>query len=93
MSEVTSVESKESEQITLTIRTVEGEQWTDRFNIHETIGNLVRRSLAHFAIQPPPGVVYHLLYQGRTLDDSKTIEQEGLPNGATLLLATEAQVG
>jgi hypothetical protein len=79
--------------VTLTIRTVEGETWTDKFNVHQTVKSLIQRALAHFGIQPAPGVTYHLLYEGRVLDDSKTLEQEGIKNEATLLLGTEAQVG
>jgi uncharacterized ubiquitin-like protein YukD len=79
--------------ITITIRTVEGETWTDKFNTHETVKSLIQRGLAHFSIQPAPGVTYHLLYEGRVLDDNKSLEQEGIKDGATLLLGTEAQVG
>lgn len=79
--------------ITLTIRTVDGETWVDKFSVHETVKSVVQRALAHFKIQPAPGVAYHLVYEGRVLDDNKTLEQEGVKDGATLLLATEPQVG
>jgi hypothetical protein len=79
--------------VVITIRTVEGETWTDKFNIHEPIKSILQKALAHFGIQPAPGVIYHFLYEGRLLDDSKTLEQEGVKTGATLLLGTEAQVG
>lgn len=79
--------------MTVTIRTVEGETWTDKFSIHEPIKSILQKALAHFGLQPAPGVVYHFLYEGRLLDESKTLEAEGVKPGSTLLFGTEAQVG
>jgi len=86
-------EESNKNKIKITIRTVDGETWTDEFSIHETVKSLLQKSLAHFRIQPAPGVVYHFLYEGRLLDETKTLEQEGLKTGSVLLLGTEAQVG
>jgi len=79
--------------ITITIRTVDGETWTQDFNPNETVKSVIQRALAHFNLQPAPGVIYHLLFEGRLLVDTKTLEQEGVKSGAVLLLGTEAQVG
>ncbi|MGD0496703.1 MAG: ubiquitin-like protein [Candidatus Bathyarchaeia archaeon] len=79
--------------ITITIRTVDGETWTNEFNIHEPIKSILQKSLAHFGIQPAPGIVFHFLYEGRLLDESKTLEQEAVKTGSTLVFGTEAQVG
>ncbi len=80
-------------QVTVTIRTVDGETWTHEFNLNETVKSVIQQALAHFKLQPAPGVIYHLLFEGRLLVDSKTLEQEGVKNGSVLLLGTEAQVG
>ena len=82
-----------SNLLSITIRTVDGETWTNEFNKNETVKSVVQRALAHFKLQPPPGVTYHLLFEGRLLIDTQTLEQEGVANGAVLLLGTEPQVG
>jgi len=79
--------------VTVTIRTVDGETWTEAFNLNESVKSVIQRALAHFNLQPAPGVIYHLLFEGRLLVDTKTLEQEGVKSGSVLLLGTEAQVG
>lgn len=46
-----------------------------------------------FGIESPVGVVYYFLFDGRRLDNTKTLEQEGVLDGALVILGTEPQVG
>lgn len=82
-----------SNAITIIIRLVEGDQDEFHVSLHEPIHSLAKRALAHFHLQPTGGVEYKFLLDGRLLDPNKTLEEEGVTEGAILLFGTEQQVG
>jgi hypothetical protein len=46
-----------------------------------------------FGLDVSQAAQYFFLFQGRRLDESKTIEQENIPNKAELFLKNEPAVG
>jgi len=76
----------------LHVRTIDAEK-TFRFRENETIHFVKITAMGKFGIDLSQEGQYFLLYDGRTLVDSKTLEQEGIPDKATLRLKNEPQVG
>jgi hypothetical protein len=82
-----------SPEIKIFIRLVEGDRDEFKVNLHEPVRSLIQRALAHFHLQPTAGVVYKFFFQGRLLDENKTLGEEGVQDGSELLFGTEQQVG
>jgi len=72
-------------RITLTIQSTSGEL-TDEFNIKQQLHAMKSEIMARLSIDPSQANSYRLVYEGDELDESKTIEELAIPEGATLLL-------
>jgi hypothetical protein len=87
------MDTKIEHKLNLTVRLVEGE--AAKFNVspETTVGQLKLLAMEKLGVQPAPGVVYYLAFGGKKLDDSITLAAAEVPDHATLILATEPQVG
>lgn len=72
-------------QVTLTIQSTSGEL-TDQFGVKQPLHGLKREVMARLRIDPSQANSYRLVHVGNELDESKTLEDLGIPDGATLLL-------
>jgi hypothetical protein len=59
----------------------------------EIIGKLKIQAMRRFGIDVSQAPQYFFLYQGKRLEESKTLEQERIPNKAELFLKNEPAVG
>ena len=59
----------------------------------ELIGKFKVHAMKRFKIDLSQESKYYFLYGGRSLDDSKSFEQERIPEHAELFLKNEPQVG
>jgi len=64
-----------------------------RFRENEIIGRVKIHAMRRFGIDVSQAAQYFFLFQGRRLDESKTLEQEHIPNKAELFLKNEPAVG
>jgi len=82
-----------AKKLHVTVRLVEGESAEFHVSAEMTVGELKQQAMQELGVQPAAGVLYYLAFGGRKLDDSITLAAAGIPNKATLILATEPQVG
>ena len=75
-------------QVRLTVVTLSG-NYSDTYNRHQKLDHVVSTTLKELGVQPPPGEVWILTYNGDILDQSRTIESYQLPDGAVLQLAAK----
>lgn len=87
------VDPAKAGKLNLTVRLVEGESAKFHVSADTTVGQLKQLAMEGLGVQPAPGVVYYLALGGKKLDDSITLAAAGVPDHATLILATEPQVG
>ena len=91
------MEGPVNEIMHITIKTVDGDE--DQFEFKQTVlvGEAKNEAMKRFGIVPPAGAKYRLAEKKdgnyRPLDDSKTLEAEGVKNKDVLWLGTEQQVG
>lgn len=84
---------KEKNWLTLKI-THGGEEWTSEFQIRWKVRKVIEDALQHFNIVPAPDVTYYLCYGDLQLsDEEKSLQDYGIPSGATLILATRCKYG
>jgi 3'-phosphoadenosine 5'-phosphosulfate sulfotransferase (PAPS reductase)/FAD synthetase len=74
------------------IKTID-ERLPFRVREHELIKRLKIHAMHRFGLDVSQAAQYFFLFQGRRLDESKTIEQENIPNKAELFLKNEPAVG
>jgi hypothetical protein len=79
--------------IKVTVRLIEGGSEAFNVNPEEPVRGLKQRALAQLHVDPAPGSVYFLFLNNQRLEDGATLEAAGVTDGATLVLATEPQVG
>ena len=77
---------KNDNKVTLTVITLSG-NYTDEFNIHQTLQHVIDMTFNKLHIKPAAGEVWVLSYNGTELNPTLTIEVAHLPNGAQLQLA------
>lgn len=88
---------QDGEQITVTIRSVEGS--IDKFTVKQTsvVGVVKRDAMKRFGTDPPPGVTYHLAIkrgdETPELGDDKTLLDEDVKDGDLLLLGRRMEAG
>ena len=87
------VDTEKAGKLNVTVRLVEGESADFHVSADLTVGALKQQAMQDLGVQPAPGVVYYLALGGKKLDDSITLAAAGVTNNATLILATEPQVG
>lgn len=73
-------------KITLNVQSLSG-NFTDEFNLHQTLQHVMDKAFKELNIVPSPGEVWQLRYNNVVLTLGHTIEQADLPDGATLTLA------
>ncbi len=78
---------------TVTIRLIEGGSISIHVSLEEVVRALKQRALGELHVEPAPGTSYSLFLNNAMLQDGATLEASGVSNGATLILATEPQVG
>lgn len=64
-----------------------------RFRENELLGKIKIHAMRRFGIDISQALQYFFLYQGRRLDEAKTLEQESIPDRAELFLKNEPAVG
>ena len=79
---------EDKDPVRLTIVTLSG-SYEGAFNQHQQLSHVVKKALDELHIQPPPGEVWVLSYDGRVLDQTKTVEFYHLPDCAVLQLAAK----
>lgn len=72
-------------KITVTIQSTSG-QITEKFNINQPLHAIKREAMARIGIDPSQAGSYRLVFNGVELDESKTLGEAGITEGATLLL-------
>lgn len=80
-------ESTSGNKIDLTIKYVAG-NYTDDFNVHQTIGHVLDKSVNHFKIDETAKHNLGLFNNGNQLNNETTIEQIGLNDGQVLILSS-----
>lgn len=78
-------------RITLTIKSTSGEL-KDQFNTHQPLHALKREVMGRLHIDPSQANSYGLVYNGQELDEGKTLQELGIPDGAILLLVLKSAV-
>jgi hypothetical protein len=78
----------EPHRVHLKIVTLSG-NFSHEFNVHDRLQLVVDETLKHLHIIPAEGEVWILSLHDRDVDLKKTIEQEHIPNDATLKLAAK----
>lgn len=74
-----------ADQITLTIQSTSGEI-THQFHGNQPIHAVKTIAMAQLHIDPSQAGQYRLVFEGNELDESKTLDEARVPDGATLLL-------
>ena len=74
------------DQIHLTVQTLSG-AFEGEFEIDQKVQDVIDKAFLSLDIKPAPGEQWELSYGGVILDPQTTIDENHLPNGATLLLA------
>jgi hypothetical protein len=64
-----------------------------RFRENELINRVKIHAMRRFGIDVSQAPLYFFLFQGRRLDETKTLEQEQIPDRAELFLKNEPAVG
>jgi len=82
---------QEQKLITLTIISAAG-PLEEQFNVHMKIHAVKVRAMAYFKINPAMADRYWLRYEQR-LEEDKTLEEHGIPDGAKLYLETTPPAG
>jgi len=85
--------SESDQVVSVTVRLIEGGSISIKVSLEELVRALKQRALAGLHVEPAPGTGYSLFLNNVMLQDGATLEASGVTNGATLLLATEPQVG
>lgn len=75
-----------AEQITVTISSTSAGDLTEQVNTNIKVGPLKKSAMAKLHLDPSMADKYVLVFNGRVLDDSQTIAEQGIPDGAVLLL-------
>jgi len=83
---------KEKKILTIFIKTID-EKLRFQVREHEFVKELKIHAMRRFGLDILQAAQYFFLYQGRRLDESKTLEQEAIPNKAELFLKNEPAVG
>lgn len=78
--------------LTISIKTVDDKK-RFRFRETEVIGHIKIFAMKRFGIDISQAPQYFFLYQGRRLDEAKTLQKEHVPDKAELFLKNEPQVG
>jgi hypothetical protein len=87
------VDTERAGKLSVTVRLVEGESADFHVSPEMIVSELKRLAIQELGVEPAPGVTYYLALGGKKLDDSITLSAAGVTNKATLILATEPQVG
>jgi len=74
------------------VKTIDG-KLSFRVRENELIGKFKVHAMRRFGIDVSQAPQYFFLYQGRRLEESRTFEQEQIPNKAELFLKNEPAVG
>lgn len=73
------------ENITLTIQSTSGEI-THQFNSNQPISAVKTVAMAQIQLDPSQAEQYRLVFEGKELDETTTLDGAGVTDGATLLL-------
>lgn len=75
-------------QVHLTVQSLEGTFEGD-FDADQKLQEVLDKAFIDLDIKPAPGDTWELQYDGRCLDLQTTIEEQDIPDGATLALAPD----
>ena len=75
------------EHITVTVASLSGSFDAD-FDVDQKLQDIIDKAFLTLDIKPD-GEEYSLYYKEMALDPNKTIEEQKIPDGATLMFATE----
>jgi len=75
----------ENHKLNLTISSANGD-WEDNFPNNQPVHALKTRAIAHFHMDPSQADQFILTYDGLTLDESRTLAELGIPDGAIIIL-------
>ena len=78
-------------KVTLTIQSTSG-SLTDEFNTNQPLHAVKRQAMARLEIDPSQADSYQLVHDNNMLDESQTLEDLNIPDGATLLLVLKSAV-
>ena len=78
----------DSKQIHITVATLSGSH-TDEFDTGQKLQDVIDKAFLSLDIKPGPGEEWQLRYNDRDLDPQNTIEEEKIPDGATLRFAAK----
>ena len=74
-----------SNKINLTISSANGD-WENNFSKNQPIHAIKTRSIAHFQMDPSQSDQFIMTYDGLTLDESRTLSELSIPDGAIIIL-------
>lgn len=75
----------QNKKIHLTISSANGD-WEDDFPKNQPIHALKTKAIAHFHMDPSQADQFILTYDGLTLDETQTLAELGIPDGAIIIL-------
>lgn len=75
----------QTNKIHLTISSANGD-WEDDFPKNLPVHALKTRAIAHFHMDPSQAGQFILTYDGLTLDESQTLAELNIPDGAIIIL-------
>ena len=78
----------ESKQVKITVATL-SDSHTDTFDPGQKLQDVIDKAFLSLDIKIAPGEEWQLWYDDRVLNPQTTIEENKIPDGATLLLAAK----
>ena len=78
----------DAKQIHITVATLSGSH-TDEFDVGQKLQDVIDKAFLSLDIKVGPGEEWQLWYNDRDLDPQTTIEEQKIPDGATLRLAAK----
>ena len=76
----------DSNLVHITVASLSG-AYSDEFDIGQKLQDVIDKAFLSLDIKPAPGEDWQLSYEGRVLGPQTTIEEQKIPDGATLRLA------
>lgn len=73
-------------QVHLVVQSLSG-SYEGTFNVHQKIQHVIDKAFEEIGIVPAPADVWELRYDEALLNPESSIEDAGIPDGATLLLS------
>ena len=77
-----------AKQVSIKVETLSG-SFEETFDIHQKLQDVIDKAFLSLDIKSTPGEKWELQYQNSALDPQTTIEENKIPDGATLTLAPD----